>query len=309
MAFFDWRHTYGDAQIPGFFNFQTGSLWATEASLFEWDPYFAVFFWEQWLKKDRFVIRIGQLTANSVFDNFRFSDPRTQYSNSQLTFPAATIPLGPPALGLIFKWWPIENSELYIVGTIIDINGPPPSEGRIDWSGIFETGEVLAGLEVGYNWKRSKNDFDHLHLNFWYADSASKKDFGSDSGTGWRINGQKQFNDLVLYAIYSNNNALGGGFGFTNSSHTADIGLGYLNPLNIKGEILFGASWGSPLDKPDPYRGIISNRDQFSVQANWRLLLTPDFYFTPGAQLVFNPSFNPNVNSIFIPQAKFRLFF
>ena len=305
----DWRHAYGNAEPPGYYRLQTGSLWAHDAAFFDWDFYLTAFFWEQWFRKDRFFIRVGQLTTASMFDYFRFGDFRTQFSNSQLTFPAATVPLGPPGLGLNFKWWPIVDSELYVVGSITDINAPPPTEGRYDWSGIFETGELMAALEVGYYWRRSEGDYDHLHVGFWYADSMSRKSFGSTEGFGFRVSGHKQWQRWVGYGVLSYNTSRGGGFGFTNSSHSADLGIAFLNPLNVKGEVIAGLSWGRPLDEPDPFTGQLSDLDQYSAQINWRLLITPDLYITPGAQFIFNPSYNPYSDFIFMPQAKFRIFF
>ena len=105
---FDGRHTLGDNAVPGLFRLQTGSLWTTDAAYFEWDPYVATAFWEQWFKKDRFVLRAGSTGVNPRLDFFRFGDFRTSFSNSQLTAPAAVMPFGPPGPGLSFKWWPIE---------------------------------------------------------------------------------------------------------------------------------------------------------------------------------------------------------
>jgi hypothetical protein len=52
-------------------------------------------------------------------------------------------------------------------------NQRPGPDGEVDWSGIFETGEIVAGVEVGSFWNREKGDFDHAHLTLWYADEAS----------------------------------------------------------------------------------------------------------------------------------------
>ncbi|UCE63449.1 MAG: hypothetical protein JSU59_11435 [Nitrospirota bacterium] len=308
LAALDWRHTLGNAQVPGLFRFQTGSQWTTDPAYFNWDPYFTLFFLEQWLGKERFVFRLGQVTAASVFDRFRFKDFRTQFSNSQLSFPAATIPLGPPAFGLNWKWWPKPDSETYVVGTITDINAPVPTEGRYDWSGIFETGEVLAGLEIGHNWKRGKDDYDHAHLDVWYASRASRKDFLSDDGWGFKVSGSKQLTKWVGFANYSYNTVQGGGFGFTNAAQAVNVGLAYLEPLLISGEVALAFSWGQPLDVPDPITGVVSNRDQWGMEGYWRILLTPDFWLTPGLQLIGNPSFNPQTDLITMPQVKFRIF-
>lgn len=40
-----------------------------------------------------------------------------------------------------------------------------------------------------------------------------------------------------------------------------------------------------------------------------RMLVTPNLWITPGLQVVYNPSFNPGVDTIYIPDIKFRLSF
>jgi len=39
------------------------------------------------------------------------------------------------------------------------------------------------------------------------------------------------------------------------------------------------------------------------------MLVTPNLWITPGLQVVCNPSFNPGVNTVYIPDIKFRLSF
>ena len=78
----DWRHTLGSNAVPGQFRINTGSLWTTEAAYFEWDPYVALAFWEQWFTKDRIVLRLGQQASAGVFDFFRFGDPSTKATYS-----------------------------------------------------------------------------------------------------------------------------------------------------------------------------------------------------------------------------------
>ena len=67
-------------------------------------------------------------------------------------------------------------------------------------------------------------------------------------------------------------------------------------------------SWAEPLDRPDPILGIRSDRNQYGLETNWKILLTPDLWITPGVQLIWAPSFNPSTDFLAIPQIKFRLF-
>jgi len=330
----DGRHTLGGNAVPGIFRLDTGSLWATDTGWFEWDPYVAVLFWEQWFKKDRFVLRLGQLGSIAVLDFFRFGDFRTSFSNSQLSNPAALIPFGPPGPGVSFKWWPTAGpdpsappeepeeeqaahpdampqqtsarSELYVVGTVTDINAPV---GEWDWSRLTEYGQIFAGAEIGMNWRRGEGDFDHAHLTLWYGDKKDTAPYLTDSGWGFKVHGSKQWGSWVGFANYGYNNAYGGGFGFTNARQAVNAGFGYQKPLGINGEIAMALSWAEPLDRPDPILGIESDRNQYGLEANWKILLTPDLWITPGVQLIWEPTFNPSTDFVAIPQLKFRAFF
>ena len=197
-----------------------------------------------------------------------------------------------------FKWWPFEDSELYVVGTVNDINAPP---GKVDWSGLFDEGEVFTALEIGSNWRRGKGDFDHAHLLIWYADKVSTASFPSKAGWGFKLAGSKQWNKIVAFGNYAYNTAEGGGFGFTNSQHAVNAGIAYTKPFGIRGETALGWSWAKPIDP-----GL---RDQYGLEAYWKILLLPNLWVTPGVQVLFDPTFNTEVDSIVIGQIKARLIF
>ena len=303
---YDGRHTFGNNAVPGLFRLETGSLWATDAAWFEWDPYMAVAFWEQWLKKDRFVLRLGQQASASVLDFFRFGDFRTSFSNSQIAAPPSLIPFGPNGPGLSFKWWPVEDSEMYVLGTFTDTNAPA---GEWDWGRLTEYGQIFSGVEVGMNWRRGQGDFDHAHLTMWYGGEKDTAPYPTEDGWGFKVHGSKQWGSWVGFANYAYNNSYGGGFGFTNTRQAVNAGFGYQKPLGIRGEIAMSLSWAEPLDRPDPILGIRSDRNQYGLETNWKILLTPDHWITPGVQLIWSPSFSPSTDFLAIPQIKFRVFF
>ena len=295
----DGRHTINpnSNRPPGLFKQDIGSLWATDGAYFNWDIYPAILMWQQTFAKDRFAIRLGQQQALTVLDFFRFADSRTSFSNTQIVLPVGLIPAGAPGLGLSFKWWPIDRSQLYVKGIVNDINAPA---GKIDWSGIFETGDIFTGLEVGYNFLRTRNDFDHIHLTFWYADEVSRANWATKAGWGYKIHGSKQFDKIVGFANYAYNTSEGGGFNYTNISHAINVGTAYINPLKIEGEVAVGASWASPIED-----GL---RDQYGLEAYWKLLITPNFWITPGVHLLWDPTFNQETDFISIFQIKGRVF-
>ena len=267
-------------------------------------------FWEQWLRKDLLVFRVGNLQAMNVLDFFRYADFRTSFSLNGLGFPLTSIPFGPPGLGLAVKWWDEKRGGLYVTGAANDINSEVD---ELDWSTPFEAGEVFAGIEVGHNWKRmgesGGGELDHVHLLVFYADAPSRKTFPSESGWGFKIAGEKQWGQWVAFANYTYNTAKGGGFGFTYNEHNVNVGVAYNKPLGIRGEAALAVVWAKELDGSNCGPIDCQGRDQWASELYWKILLAPDFWVTPGIQFHFNPINNPTEDLVVVPLLKFRLFF
>lgn len=302
VAAFDWRHTFTDGRDPAAWGtFDVGSLWPTDFGYVAWDPWFPVAFWEQWFTKDRFVLRLGQQNVGQIYDFFRFKDLRVAFSGTPFTAPAAAQPFPGPGLGGAFEAWPIEDSTLYVVGTVNDMNFEIE---KWTWDDAIREADFFYGLEVGYNWARAPGDFDHLHLNLFYADKPAENPlpiFPSESGGGFKVLGEKQMGRFVGFGSYTYNTAKGGAFGATFARHLATAGLSVLKPFGMRGEIGLGTSWAQPFND--------ALRDQYGVEAYWKILLLPSLWVTPGVQVIFDPSFNPQESSTVIGQIKARLFF
>lgn len=304
VASLDARHVIDSDRntAPGTFFAHTGSLWPTDGAFLEWSMYPAVLFWEQRFRKDsggqfRSGLRVGQISAPAVLDTFRYEDVRTSFSSTAMSFIGSVVPAGPPGLGAAFKWWPIPESNLYVIGMFNDINAVA---GEFDWSALFDEGEIFAGAEVGYDWQRSENDFDHVHLTVWYADEASQKVFPTESGWGFKVHGSKQWGQVVGFGNYTYNDAVGGGNGLTNSRQAISAGVARNDPFGIDGEVAVAGAWSEPIDG--------NLRDQYGLEAYWKLLLMSNLWITPGVQLIIDPTFNPTNDSFAIYQLKFRLF-
>jgi carbohydrate-selective porin OprB len=301
-AALDWRHTLGGKAEPATWGItDAGSLWPTDFAYIEWDPWVPVLYWEQWFNKDVFVFRVGNQIAGQTYDFFRFKDPRVAFSSAPFTAPASSMPFPAPGLAATFEYWPFRDSELYFEGTINDLNAEAE---EYNWGDALKEKDFFYGLEVGYFWKRSQGDFDHLHLNLFYADERAEPALPgapNEAGWGFKVMGEKQMGRFVGFGSYTYNNAEGGGFGITAVKHSTTAGLVVLKPLGFRGEIGLGTSWKQP----------ISDRlqSQYGVEGYWKLLLLPNLWITPGVQVIFAPSFNPQHDTVAIGQIKARLFF
>ena len=302
VAALDWRHTFTDGNDPAAWGVaDVGSLWPTDFGYVEWDPWVPVAYWEQWLKKDTFVVRLGQQSVGQIYDFFRFKDPRVAFSSAPLTAPATAQPFPGPGLGAAFELWPIEDSTLYVVGTVNDMNFKTE---EWTWDDAVRDKDFFYGLEVGYNWARAPGDFDHLHLDLFYAAKPADNPIPgspSESGWGFKVLGEKQMGRFVGFGSYTYNTAEGGAFGATLARHLTTAGLAVLKPFGLRGEIALGTSWAQP--KND------NLTSQYGVEGYWKLLLLPNLWVTPGVQVIFDPTLNPQKDTVTIGQIKARLFF
>jgi len=302
-----WRNSIGDNAVPAQFGApQLGSIWSNyEFTTWGNKLVFEDLFWEQWLGR-RFRLRLGNQIPTGIMNFSRFKDARVSFTSSPFAF-HETIPYPTFGLGVSFRWLPIEGSELYVNGTLNDMNGDPNDLG-LDWS-TFSLGQYFYGTEIGYFWRRPNGEFDHLHLDLFYASTRSTRSPNTTpnkAGGGFRIYGEKQIGRFVGFGGYTYNTAEGGGISATLAQQIATAGLAYLNPLKIRGEAALGLMWSQPFNNIIPGLG---QRNQSGFETYWRLQLTPIMTVTPGLQVVIDPSFNPTQNVVVIPSIKFRVVF
>ena len=309
VAALDWRNKIGGNAEPAFFQFQTGSGWPTDFVYPSWDPWLSSLYWEQHVGKDKFVFRVGNQVAPQFIDFFRYKDGRTSFTGSPYTAAPAAMPSPAPGFGASFRWTPFDDSELYLVGTLNDMNADVD---EFDWDNVFDYSQFFYGFEIGKNWRRGKGDFDHLHLTLFYADKVdtSPPFFANKAGGGFKLAGEKQWNRLVGFGSYTYNTAEGGSFGVTVLRQAINAGFAVNRPLNIGGEVGVGFSWAEPQDGVSlvgiPQAQPV--KDQYGMEIYWKMLVTGDLWVTPTLQVIINPTYNPTTESVVVPGLKFRFF-
>ena len=284
-----------------------GSLW----SAYEWGNWNGAvienLFWEQRFNHD-FMVRIGNQAPQAVYNFARFKDARTSFTASPFTF-QETIPYPAIGFGVAARWQPNRRSGPYAVGTINDMNADP--QNGLNW-GSLNKGQFFYGAEFGYRWPEEGRGFSHLHFDIFYADQRARNPptLPNEAGWGFRVYGEKQIDDFVLFLGYTHNTARGGGIGATFATNTATGGVAYLNPFKIRGEAAVGLVWSEPFkDTLGSSVPGFDARNQYGYQLYWRIQLTPNTTVTPGLQVIYNPSFNLSQTAITIPQIKFRVSF
>ena len=102
-----------------------GSTYALGFGFTEWEFAVEELYWEQWMEKDRLMLRAGITAAPSLISPFRFKDDRTSFTATPFAF-HESIPAPAQGPGLAAKWWPVKDSEFYITGVLNDATVIPP---------------------------------------------------------------------------------------------------------------------------------------------------------------------------------------
>lgn len=304
FSMFD-RRALGNNSIPSNFGITEVGGITTNVEYTKWIFAIENLYWEQWInfKRRKVMFRIGNQVVTTVLNPFRFKDSRVSFTTGPFCF-HPTIPYPTFGFGASVKWMPSEGAGLYVAGSLNDMNGDPNLQG-FDWSTVGR-GEFFYGAEIGYNWQRSKGDYDHIHLMIFHADKRSTRSpesLPNTSGGGFNILGEKQINRWTAFASYSFNTAEGGGVTGSLSKHTITTGASYKNPFKVRGEASIGLLYMNPFDEVFGDEA----RDQYGSEIYWRISLTRNIWVTPGLQFVINPTINTESDFIAIPHIKFRI--
>jgi hypothetical protein len=300
------RKELGNNALPATFGVaDVGGITSTNVEFTNWSFEVENLYWEQWLRagRSRLMLRVGNQVVTTLLNPFRFKDARVSFTTGPFAF-HPTVPYPTFGFGAGFKWWAAEESGLYIAASLNDMNGDPNLRG-LDWSTVGR-GEFFYGFEVGYDWKRSEDDFDHVHLLVFYADERSTRSpdtLPNRAGGGFRLLGEKQLGPWVGFASYTFNTAEGGGVTGTLANHTATAGFAYRKPFNVAGEAALGFFYMNPIEEIFDQRV----RNQYGVEAYWRIRLTRNIWITPGIQLLLDPALNLEEDFVAMPHLKFRI--
>jgi len=299
------RKAVGNNAVPANFGIVDVGGITTNVEFTTWSFAVENLYWEQWLSvgRHRSMVRIGNQVVTTLLNPFRFKDSRVSFTTGPFAF-HPSVPCPTFGFGAGFKWWVDKESGLYVAGSLNDMNGDPNLQG-FNWSTVGR-GEFFYGVEVGYDWKRSKDDYDHVHLLVFYADERSTRSpetLPNEAGGGFILLGEKQLDRWVCFVSYTFNTAEGGGVAGTFAEHTVTAGAAYRNPFNVRGEAAIGLLYMNPIE--DIFDQEV--RDQYGVEPYWRISLTKNIWITPGIQLVFHPSLNLEDDFVAIPHVKFRV--
>jgi porin len=291
---FFWRDLLG-AEIPPQALFtQFGSLYSGAAPFGENDPVVG----ELWIQQklgNNFGFRVGKIFPITAYDFFPFKNFRTDFVDfNHVT--NSTIPLPGNGLGGFVQYRPHPGVFFRL--------GAHDANADVEKSG-FDTfdGELFTIFEAGFDTglmprAPGRPPAGHVHVSLWHQDE--RKAAGIDDGWGIGVSAVQRFGRFTPFARYGYADV--SATGPTPVRHMANVGL-VIDDIfgQEKDRIGVGYTWAHPADR--------SLNIQHTIDAYYRVQVTPEIEFGPVFEAVFNPVRNPSDDTVFVWGLRTRLGF
>lgn len=304
-----WQALDETARWPGFVYFQTelrhryttiapatlgssiGALLGTTTTFNTQDFSLVQLYWDHGSNDDGFRYRVGKMEPALLYDAGRYVSDNYAFLSQAFS---DTAPMALPAAGLGVVAAAYPTKLLYVLAGLHDANGRKGTSG-------FDTlgrGEFFYAVELGVVPKAGEVGEGTYHVTVWHV--AAREEAGVPSGRGVAVTFEQELGPRGRFVPFLRY-AYGDG---------ADLPVRQLLAAGLGVEEVFGQShdlagigiaWGRPTDR--------SLRDQFVIEAFYRIHLTPQLHLTPDIQLIVDPSNAPAEDTVWIFGLRLRSLF
>lgn len=284
----EWRHPF-TLVPPGRLGDEIGSIWGTADGFNKYSYSLTELYWEQGSRGDGLMYRVGRMKPSNIWNRGRFVSSNHSFLNTTLS---NTPAMAMPAAGFGAAAAVALPEDGYLIAGVHDANGSNYQIGNL------ERGEFFYALSLGLKRGRSKNGTGQYYVTVWHRDRLKLEDVPSGQGVAFHVEQEVDPDGkFVPFARYS----YGYGAGLRIRQSLA-VGLG-LEKQFMRESDRFGLafSWAEP--------AAVSKRDQYGLEAFYRLALTPDTQMTPDLQIIFNPADNPQASSVVLGGVRMRTLF
>ena len=265
---------------------QYGALYSSGAPYGETEPSIGQL-WIQQKIKNAFGFRVGKIFPITAYDFFPFKNFRTDFVDFNHATNAA-IPLPDYGLGgfVNFKFHPQVIFRLGAHDANADVEKA--------FYNTYEKGELFKIFEVGFDtgiMPREPGRPPHgvINVSIWHQDE--REEAGVDDG--WGIAGTAlqrfgRFTPFVRYG-YANHSKNGP----TSVKHMANVGL-VIDEIfgQANDRIGLGYTWSDPADQ--------ALDEQSTIDAYYRVQVTPEIQVGPTLQVIFDPVRNPDEDTVYV---------
>jgi hypothetical protein len=286
----EWRHRL-TSDTPGKLSRRVGSQWATAVSADSQRFALTQVYFEQHGFGDDMIARVGKIDSALIYDAGRYVSQNLAFLSAAFSdSPAMAFPAA--GLGAAVAVYPTD--WLYLIGGVHDASA---RRTQVGFNSIDDKDFFYAG-EVGFTPWAGTDHEGHYHLTGWRSEKASR--LGKPSGHGFRLYGEQALGPqgrIVPFARYGYSSG-----GITSTKQDASVGIALEDPFAHPRDLIgIALGWGEPKRSQD--------RDQYTLEAFYRLQLTPLLSVTPDTQVIFDPSQDRSRDTIWIFSLRTRAVF
>ena len=259
----------------------TGTLGGTIVSFDVQDFSLIQLYWEQGSFDDGLIVRIGEMDPSLIYDGGRYVS--SNYAFLSPAF-ADTLPMPLPGASLGFAGAIYPTRDTYVAAGMHDANGRRTTAG---FDTFFGEGEYFTAVEFGWFPNEGKENEGSYHFTLWNIDPRQNAGRRSDRGIALTMEQQVGPNgNVVPFLRYAYAHR-----GLNGIRQNLSLGLGFEELFGENFDIAGVAwSWAEPSNS--------SLRDQYTLEAFYRFMITPHTHLTPDVQVVLDPANAPNKNAV-----------
>ncbi len=282
----DSRHTYGDFTSPMFHGINESGYYGLPATGFRtYTIRMLEFNWQQNFIKDKLTVIVGKVDPTNYF-NFHGLIVPWQHYLGYGTSVSGTVNWPDMGFGILagYKF----SDKFYAMAGLTDVRGDVYNDGDFLYFGEnFFKGNFFKVIEVGFVGSMAERYFKKVSLTYWHSDPyTSVSDAEIPMGQGIAFSSHWFFKERFIPFVrvaFSNGNG-------ENAFYKRDIQVGHGFRFRTH-DILAIAFSTAQTNVP-------GSKEQSTMEIFYRFNLTEHFEITPDYQLVINPTFNPNHNTL-----------
>jgi porin len=251
--------------------------------------------WYQQRIQNKFGFRIGYVFPLTAYDFFPFKNFRTDFVD-QNNVANTSIPLPLQGFGGFVQYKP--TPKMFFRFGLHDANADP-------YEFVSETynGELFYIFEFGMDTdlvprKKGSPPAGHVHVSAWHQDA--REDFGISRGTGVTATATQQFGQFHPFIRYGYADVDADGPTFARQMFAVGTAVDKIFGQS-KDRIAVSVSWVEPTDD--------TKNNQTSIDAYYRVQLTPQIQFGPTLGIVFDPVDNPEEDTVCVVGLRTRIYF
>ena len=293
---FEHRHAYGDTSPFDFSMGQMGYVGLQEPPFNDSDFRTQNLYWRQRLNGGRSTLVAGIMDATDYVDAFALASPWLHFMNFGFSTGSSAIGLpNDAAVGVAYGSMVTDN--MYMIASITDTNGDPsdPFDG---FDNFFSDNEYFTSFEIGWTSSHERIIFDNTHVTVWHKDKQVAA--GVNSGWGAAFSYSRYLDDNFMPFVRGAYADDGG----TLLQKSFSLGIGYQTEA-FSGLLGLGLKWGEPNE--DTFAPGL--KDQYAIEAFYRVPVSDRFAVTADTQLIKDPALNPTESTIWMFNVRARFAF